>query len=410
MQVNVADSIMGSGKTQAAINYINKSDQNKKFMYVTPYLTEVERIISSCPEKYFKQPEKFKNQKYGSKIMGLKYLLNKGDNIATTHTLFHLFDDEIIDLCYSQGYELIMDEVTDVIAPYSIGRKDLDILLDNFVRVKEDTGLLEWRDDLENYNEDKFKDEKSLCDLHCLALFGNNVMLWMFPVKIFEAFRDSYILTYLFDAQMQKYYYDYYNISYNYIYVEGNQLDNYHFTETKQNYISKHDYRELIYICDDSKLNMIGDSEYALSKSWYTRNQDNILMKQLKNNTINFFNNKLKSKSSNNIWTTFKDFKLILSGKGYTKGFVSSNMRATNKYMNCTAVAYLVNKYFNPYIKRFFTSHNIEVYEDQYAVSEMVQFIWRSAIRQGKSINVYIPSKRMRNLLKEWIDEQEYSK
>ena len=133
-------------------------------------------------------------------------------------------------------------------------------------------------------------------------------------------------------------------------------------------------------------------------------------MKQLKNNTINFFNNKLKSKSSNNIWTTFKDFKLILSGKGYTKGFVSSNMRATNEYMNCTAVAYLVNKYFNPYIKRFFTSHNIEVYEDQYAVSEMVQFIWRSAIRQGRSINVYIPSKRMRNLLKKWINEQEYSK
>ena len=64
-----------------------------------------------------------------------------------------------------------------------------------------------------------------------------------------------------------------------------------------------------------------------------------------------------KSKSNNNLWTTFKDFKNIIAGKGYSKGYLSSNMRATNEYRNRTAIAYLVNKYFNPLIKQFFQNH-----------------------------------------------------
>ena len=407
MIVNIVDSIMGSGKTQAAINYINNSDNTKHFLYVTPYLREVERIINSCPNKNFRQPEK-----YGSKITGIKDLLNKGRNIATTHTLFHLFDDEIIDLCYSQGYILIMDEVTDVIDTYYIGEKDRIILLNNFVTIDESTGLLHWRDDQMDYGsspmDDKFIEEKRLCEMNCLAMYGNNIMLWMFPVKIFEAFRESYILTYMFNAQMQKYYYDYYNITYKYIYVDGDDVDNYHFTENNRNQISKYDYRKLINIYNDEKLNMIGDSDHSLSMSWYKRNANNNLIKQLKKNTINYFNNILKSKSSNNIWTTFKDYKDLIAGKGYTKGFISSSMRATNDYQDRTAIAYLVNKFFNPYVKQFFLNHHIDVDEEGYAVSEMLQFIWRSAVRKGEEINIYIPSKRMRNLLIKWIDEQNY--
>ena len=59
----------------------------------------------------------------------------------------------------------------------------------------------------------------------------------------------------------------------------------------------------------------------------------------------------------------------------------------------------------NPIVKNFFLQHGVNVDEDGYALSEMLQFIWRSAIRNGEEIWVYIPSVRMRNLLKQWIDE-----
>ena len=59
LKINIVDAICGSGKTSAAINYINQSADETKFLYITPYLTEVDRIIKSCPQKHFKQPEAF---------------------------------------------------------------------------------------------------------------------------------------------------------------------------------------------------------------------------------------------------------------------------------------------------------------------------------------------------------------
>jgi hypothetical protein len=34
----------------------------------------------------------------------------------------------------------------------------------------------------------------------------------------------------------------------------------------------------------------------------------------------------------------------------------------------------------------------------------MIQWIWRSAIRDGEEVYLYIPSKRMRTLLTDWMD------
>ena len=92
-----------------------------------------------------------------------------------------------------------------------------------------------------------------------------------------------------------------------------------------------------------------------------------------------------------------------MSGSGYAKGFESCNCRATNKHRNRSNIAYLVNRYIDPNIVQFFVGHNIRVDEDGYALSEMLQFIWRSAIRDGNQVNIYIPSSRMRKLLCNWI-------
>ena len=50
-------------------------------------------------------------------------------------------------------------------------------------------------------------------------------------------------------------------------------------------------------------------------------------------------------------------------------------------------------------------TNGVSVDEDGFALSEMIQFIWRSAIRDGKEITLYVPSSRMRNLLLDWLEE-----
>lgn len=399
ISVNIIDEVMGSGKTTAAINFINDSSNNTHFLYITPYLTEVDRIIEKCPGKRFKQPGK-----KGSKLDSIKDLFEKQENIVSTHALFRYFDEEIIDIAYTNNYVLIMDEVAEVIEPYHITKYDLTDILNNYAHVDPETKLLVW--DYREYRG-KFEEVRKLCDLKSITVYNESAMLWLFPITTFRAFKRTYILTYMFNAQAQSYYYNYYHIHYDRLYVKC-ENGKYQFTTERVETYSKYDYRNLINICNNVKLNDIGEKPHALSKTWYERNQNNTLMKQLQKNVSNYFRNILQSSSDSNIWTTFKDYQKLISGQGYAKGFVPSNMRATNEYMDRDNVAYLVNKYFNPIIKQFFVSHGIEVDEDGYAVSEMLQFIWRSAIRRGKPINLYIPSKRMRDLLTEWINEQVY--
>lgn len=61
---------------------------------------------------------------------------------------------------------------------------------------------------------------------------------------------------------------------------------------------------------------------------------------------------------------------------------------------------------FNPMVKQFFVNNGVDVNEEGYALSEMLQWIWRSAIRNNEPINIYIPSSRMRNILEEWLDNK----
>lgn len=402
-KVYVVDMIMGSGKSSAAINFMNEFHQVYKFLYVTPFLSEIERVKTMCPKLKFADPQ----TKMGhGKLTDIKFLLSHGRNIATTHVLFSMFTAELIDICRSQGYILIMDEVANVVTQYNIGEEDKAALLERYAYVEEETGLVRWREEKNNYKDSKYQLEKRLCELQALAMYGNkDILMWLLPIGCFNAFEEVYILTYLFEGQLQRYYYDFFNLPYEYLYVKGDSLAEYEFTTVPQQQKIKYDYKQLIHICDIDKLNSIGEFEYDLSKSWFKRNEGNkVVLPRLQKNIYNYFRNVTKTSANKNIWTTFKDYKDKLSGKGYSRGFLPCNSRATNAYKDRTCVAYCLNKYINSMVKMFFTSKGVCTDEDTYALSEMLQFIWRSAIREGKDIWVYIPSKRMRNLLIKWIE------
>lgn len=400
MNTYIVDCIMGSGKSSAAINYINGSQPDQKFLVITPYLDEIKRYKQMCNKKHFKEPTYNKS----SKLDNIKELLRQGENVVSTHALFHKFDQELINSCETLGYTLIMDEVTDVVEEYSITNDDISNLLQNYCTLDESTGKIIWREECQGY-EGKFSDIKNMCNTGSVVLARGRMLLWLFPVEVFNAFENVFILTYMFHAQIQRYYYDYCKIPYKYLYIKGNTYETYEFTDVKGG-THEHDYNNLINIVDHNKLNIIGKDKYALSKGWYEHNTKTAIMKQLQNNTCNFFKHIVDCGAKDVLWTTFKDYKPQLSGKGYTKGFLPINARATNLYKDRKVLAYLVNIFFNPMIKGFFQDHNVVIDEDGYALSEMLQWIWRSAIREGNEIWIYIPSARMRDLLRTWINDK----
>ena len=115
---------------------------------------------------------------------------------------------------------------------------------------------------------------------------------------------------------------------------------------------------------------------------------------------------RVKSTSSDAMWSAFKvDGYKKMHVKDYAMAFCPCNARASNEYADCHNLAYMVNVFVNPFIIRWFSDHGINVDEEAYALSQLLQWIFRSAIRNDESINLYLPSSRMRRLLEDWLDE-----
>lgn len=395
MVVNVVDAICGVGKSSSLINRINEDNSANKYLYITPFLSEVERIKTCCPDKNFKEPKRTKKK---NKLEDIKLLFEAKENIVSTHSLFKKITPEIVELIKKEHYILVMDEVADVVDVMDITTDDMKTILNNYVKINDDRTLT-WTADNYEGKFDGYKEEiqnnKVLASISKAGVPHSFVSF--FPIQIFQAFKEIYVLTYMFDCQVQKYYFDIYDTKYVYWYV-----DNMHLTLEPQKYDEKK-IKDLIQIYSSPKLNKIGDGKFALSSSWFDRNKKDGCQ-ELKKNTYNFFRNIASTHSGKALWTTFKSAKSDLKGKGFSKGFVPINIRATNEYADRVAVAYLANKYFHPLIKTFFKENGVTVDEDKYALSELIQFIFRSAIRKGQEIIIYIPSERMRNILQKWID------
>ncbi|WP_029518043.1 hypothetical protein [Paenibacillus polymyxa] len=404
-KVKVVDSIMGSGKTSAAIQMMNKVDDNK-YIYITPYLDEIHRIKDVCNQRKFYEPKVFsKDGETFFKLDSLHKLLTEGKDIATTHALFKMATGETRELIYNEGYTLILDEALEVIQELKVSPDDIKMLLKEWM-YETNNGLIQWdteKESIQGVYSGKFQPVRRYALNNNLIMHNGVILLWNFPPDIFRLFKESYILTYLFDAQLQKYYFDIHEIEYEH-YTVRRVDDLYSFVKTinTTDKTIKESIKSNIVIYDGT-LNKIGDDVYSLSKSWYTKKTH--LHKQLKNNTLNYFSNIMKSKSNENMWTTYKDYRPKISGKGYTKGFVSITERSTNKYQHKKVLAYTVNRFVSPLLDSYFHTKNIKIDQDLFALSEMVQWIWRSAIRNGEQINLYIPSYRMRQLLIQWLDD-----
>lgn len=401
-KIKVIDLIMGGGKSTYC-HKIMMENKDKKYIYITPYLDEIKRLIGDKDNRTpFYTDREFREPLHlgDGKLEGLHELLIRENSIVTTHALFRMSTTETIDLIASGEYTLMLDEALDVVDMFDIGCKDYDMLINNNLIEVNDKGFVKWLDD--EY-EGKFNSFKILCKNGTVAKVKktNKVqfLAWNFSSESFNSFKDVYIFTYLFESSLMKCYFDMNEIEYEKYTIENNKLVLY---KDKKPY-NKIKIKQNINIYDGN-LNIIGDKETALSMNWFKNYPD--LRNKLKNNISNYFKHIVEAKAETIIWTTFKSSKKHLSGAGYTRRFISCNTRATNEYKNCTNLAYCCNRYISPDYIGYFQKHNVIVDEDLFALSELLQWVWRSAIREGNPINIYIPSQRMRTILINWLENE----
>lgn len=84
--------------------------------------------------------------------------------------------------------------------------------------------------------------------------------------------------------------------------------------------------------------------------------------------------------------------------------WIASNARATNNYSDRHVLAYMLNLNPNPEIAKYFGKQGVSLSRDTFALAGLIQWVWRSAIRKGEPITLFIPSPRMLKLFVEWLD------
>lgn len=396
---------MGTGKSSAAITYLNEHSK-EKFIYITPYLDEAKRIKKACPKLRFIEPSDKLKQYNFKKSEHTAALINEGRNITTTHQAFKRYTSETLDDIRRQKYTLIIDENVDVLETFNFHQDDLKIAID--------AGYIEEIDGIysivnENYKGRALHELFSLLKSRDLIKItdkdDNSLFYWVIPPELFTSFKDVFILTYMFRGHSLHHFMNIYNIPYEYIGIERTEDGNYKFGKYPgytPEYV-KH-LGDMLHILDRSKINDVGDDYYALSMNWFKKDDSNI--EQLKRNVSNCFNNIWRDiPADRKLWGSYNGECNKIRGKGYTKSFLTFNAKATNEYRKRDCLVYIANLFMNVNEKKFYQKYGINVDENIYALSIMVQWIWRSAIRDGEEVYLYIPSKRMRTLLKNWIEK-----
>lgn len=84
--------------------------------------------------------------------------------------------------------------------------------------------------------------------------------------------------------------------------------------------------------------------------------------------------------------------------------WVANTTRGTNQFIHCRTAIYLWDQHLNPYVRRWLGLGDDRLADDQYAITELIQWLYRTGVRRGEPITVYIPSARMRRLLTSWLE------
>lgn len=403
--IKVCDAIMGTGKSSAAITYMNEHKKDK-FIYITPYLEETERIKAGCESMHFVEPSDKIKQYNFKKSDHTAALIKQGKNIATTHQAFKRYSEEMLDDIRRHGYRLIIDENVDVLERYDCHPDDLQLALDaGYIKMEDDSySLIK-----EDYNGKVFRElfqflkVRKLIEMHEES--DAHLFYWVLPKNLITAFQDVIILTYLFDGQSLHHFLEMHKLPYEFIGIEKTASGQFRFCQPP-GYTPEYVYhlKDMIHIIDNPRMNSIGDEYHALSMNWFDKKDAEV--EQLKKNVANCFNNIWRDvPAMEKLWGTYNSYSGKIKGMGYSKAFLTFNAKATNAYRNRRYLIYITNLFMNVNEKKFYNKHGIEVDEDAYALSIMVQWIWRSAIRDGEEIYAYIPSKRMRTMLINWIEE-----
>ena len=428
VRYNVAyreDSFVESLKRTGFFNFL---EHERFIIFVSTVKERDERFLRELKAKRPEQPP------YNQSILEL---IRKGENIVTTQSLYGFFNEDTIR-AFRQSkypYTAYFDEIPplfrDVVG--SKQKKDggaiarfgpADVLLmqqDGIVTKQGNRLVYNAQSEYDRHSSshkvfDAVKNLSRNCDLYPYGEKDGRFtsIIAFLKRELFECFSQCWFFSYLTKDSMLSRYCAMNHIVMEYYHVEDGLIRRNPDGKYQESYPQG---IERLEILEDPRFNM----EASLSKEWFKaarngKNGEGLKKLQGCFRSAYTFMKQQGVRSNTFMFTTFTAYKNLLESDGRhfptVKRFLPCNAKATNDYSNCTGVAYLCNRFFDVNCVNFLAQQakeknnpQLKFDNDNYALSELLQFIWRSNVRvadSDKPVYVWVPNSRMRKLLRDF--------
>lgn len=408
--IELLDALMGVGKSSSILNWCEENPTTA-FLYVTPLLSESEvRVVEACNDAKFIAP--ITNDNFKTKGAHLLDLLQSGVNISITHSLYSSLKKEHLYWIKKNKYTLILDEEVSFVEPLGDAYTKADFeYLKHLKQIEiDENGKLLWLD--ESIGDDtKYTKLANMCRLGMVyqAKRSEHMFVTQLPMDLIVQAERVILLTYLFKGSILD----------SFLVMKGIKVTP--FTDVTLRSGNKAAIRDLIEFVGERQVKeWAGES---LSSTWYLNSTQKQLSKIA--NSIRAVGNTAKVTGADLVWCTpgsigrpKKKGTKKVSPVGYGAGtgditaegiatgcFLPCTSRATNAYRDRSVMVHCFNRFPHQTVAAFLSDYGASVDPNQFALSEMLQWIWRSQIRDGKPIKLCIISKRMRKLLQDWLME-----
>ena len=436
MELKVIDMLPGSGKTKSMCEFLGPYHQNKSekhFIYLSPYVKELDKISNKILEESWTDAQKMamKSGEYVPEDFGVppplvpddKYTkssdvlnaIRKGKNVVCSHELFRILSTRKVfwRIMEESHYTLIIDEELPLEKDYEfvgcypsdlkrflmqpIGEEPPVVTVDEF-------GVMQWNRKDREAGKGVFRYIKKDI-LSGILTYRNDWVKWRVPIEKFALFDDVYLMTYRFEYSQFR---EIWTGDWSYWHFEGNKI-----VEGKWQIPPERvaNIRRRLKIADEKCYPQLGkEGHYSYSLAWYAESTPydiSMLIDKMQYYVKKGAAGKRLDRSKI-IWTVFKEYrepieKLDLGPNHFrplkgVESFIPLNMRASNDYLDRNVVFYLVDRHMGG---------NGTGSRDQWSLSELLQFLFRTCLRLPDSEEVvyaYIPSERMRRLLERWLD------
>ena len=405
----IIDYPCGLGKTTALISVLERMP-DLKVLVVVQTLDEVKRMVSSAPVGRLHTPED-PGSNYRTKGEQLDPLVRAGKSIVITHNLY----ERAGTLAYQgafESYKVIIDEVPDAVSPSKLNldpKSFKEFYIDpGYCSLRKD-GLVVMTDrGLEEEGRLKSAlDERLISNISSGRLYydGKQHFIQTLPTSLFTHTDGVIVLTFLSEGSLFLKFLEKFQIDYT---VSKSRQCHQRFQLQARDYLKIHRMSSL----DKVSFSYSKQTSYTPKSAELTKVRNALKNLRQRNLAVVDLENLMITCAQKNWYKRLgRDFDKekpalfsINSRMFEGANWLENTTRGTNKYLHCTHAIYLYEQNANPISLRWLNADNAE-FRAAYALTEIVQWLWRSQLRRGKAVDVYMPSKKMREIIQKWASD-----